>query len=74
MWQNKYLPEGSLIGKSENREYISSLHGLERARQEGIILEGIVTKCDSETLAMHIDLCGIDGVIEKEESVFGVPV
>ena len=71
---NKYLPEGSLIGKSENREYVSSLQGLERARQEGKILEGIVSRCDSETLSMHIDLYGIDGVIEKEESVYNVPV
>lgn len=71
---NKYLYEGSLIGKSENREYISSLSGLERARQEGKILEGVVKMCDSKTLAMHIDLYGIDGVIEKEESVYGVPV
>lgn len=64
---NKYLPEGSLIATSENKEYISSISGLERARSEGKILEGIVTKCDSQTLCLHLDLYGIEGIIEKEE-------
>ncbi len=69
MLQNKYLPEGSLIGTSENREYISSLHGLERARAEGKILEGVVAFCDSESYTMHIDLYGVDGIIEREEAL-----
>ena len=67
---NKYLPEGSLSGTYENREYIASIKGLERARQEGKILEGIVKLCDSQTLTLHIDLNGIDGVIERCESVY----
>lgn len=71
---NKYLCEGSLIGTCENREYVSSVSGLEKARQEGKILEGVVKMCDSDTLTMHIDLNGIEGIIEKEESVYGVPV
>ena len=68
---NKYLPEGSLIATAENREYISSVYGLERARAEGKILEGIVTMCDSESYALHVDLCGVDGIIEREECVYG---
>ena len=71
---NKYLYEGALIGTYENREYTSSLRGLEKARQEGKILEGVVKMCDSTTLEMHIDLNGIDGVIPKEESIYGFPV
>lgn len=71
MSNNKYLPEGSLIGTAENREYISSLHGLERARQEGKILEGIVALCDSDTYTLHIDLGGVDGIIEREEVLLG---
>ena len=67
---NKYLPEGGMIGTSENREYISSIKGLEKARIEGRILEGIVTLCDSQTLDLHIDLYGIDGIIQKEECVY----
>lgn len=66
---NKYLPEGSLIGTSENREYISSIYGLERARAEGKILEGIVALCDSDTYTLHIDLYGVDGIIEREEAL-----
>lgn len=68
---NKYLPEGSLIGTAENREYISSRSGLERARTEGKILEATVTMCDSENYALHVDLCGITGIIEREECVYG---
>lgn len=71
---NKYLPEGGLICTSENKEYASSLQGLERARQEGKILEGVVNLCDSQTLAMHIDLYGIHGIIEKEEALYGTTV
>ena len=70
MLLNKYLCEGSLIGTKENHEYISSVNGLERARQEGKILEGVVKMCDNESLTMHIDLCGVDGIIEKEESMY----
>lgn len=68
---NKYLPEGSLICTSENKEYASSLQGLERARQEGKILEGVVNLCDSQTLAMRIDLYGIQGIIERDEALYG---
>ena len=68
---NKYLPEGSLIATPENREYISSLQGLERARGEGKILEGVVTKCDSNSMRLYVDLYGITGVIEREECLIG---
>lgn len=71
---NKYMYEGALIGTRENKEYISTLKGLERARQEGKILEGVVKMCDNTTLSMHLELGEIEGVIEKDESVFGVPV
>lgn len=74
MSNNKYLYEGKLIGTKENREYISSYQGLEKARQEGKILEGVVKMCDSETLEMRLDLGDVEGVIPKEESVYGVPV
>ncbi len=67
---NKYLPEGYMIGTHENREYVSSYEGLEKARLEGKILEGIVTMCDSQTLDLHIDLYGIDGIIKREECVY----
>lgn len=71
---NKYLPEGGLIYTPENNEYIQSLSGLERAKSEGKILEGIVTRCDSQTLTLHVDLNGIDGIIEKNECILSSPV
>ncbi len=71
MSNNKFLPEGGLIGTQENNEYISSLYGLERAKQEGRILEGIVSLCDSDTYTLHIDLCGIDGIIPRNEVLLG---
>ena len=74
MWNNKYLCEGKLIGTKENREYISSLEGLKKAMSEGKILEGVVKMCDSATLEMHVDLYGIEGIVPKEESVYGVPI
>lgn len=66
--QNTYAPEGSLIGTPHNNEYVSSLKGLEKAMQDGIILEGTVTLCDSK-MRLHLELGEIEGIIEKEESV-----
>ena len=54
---------------AENREYISSLQGLERAMNEGRILESTVLLCDS-ALRLHVDLYGIRGIIEREDAVF----
>ena len=71
---NKYLPEGSLISTPENNEYVLTLAGLEKARNEGKILEGIASRCDSQSLTLHVDLNGIDGIIEKNECLFGAPI
>ncbi len=71
MIHNTYLPEGTILGTAENREYISSYQGLENARREGKILEGVVNLCDSDTYTLHIDLGGIDGIIYREDCVYG---
>ena len=42
-----YKPEGTRIGRMENSEYLASPAGLERAMKAGVILEAIVTLCDS---------------------------
>ena len=68
---NKYLPEGELCRTAENREYIGSLTGLEKAMREGKILEGVVNLCDSDTYTLHIDLGGIDGIIKREDALYG---
>lgn len=66
---NTYKPEGMLYTTAENRDYITSLTGLERAMAEGRILEAQATLCDSD-MCLHIDLYGVPAVIEKSEAVF----
>ena len=67
--KNTYLPEGSLLNTPENQEYISSIAGLERAFVEGKILESTVTFCDS-AFRLHVELNGILGIMDKEETLF----
>lgn len=64
-----YLPEGARFHTPENRELLSTPAGLERAMQNGIIVEGIVTLCDSN-LCLHVDLGCIHGILDAEEAVF----
>ena len=67
---NKYLPEGMLIGSRENNEYISSAQGLEKAMATGRILESTAVLCDSE-LTLTVDLGrGVRGVMEKNEVAY----
>ncbi len=61
------MPEGLLYGSAQNREYISSLQGLERAMREGKILEAPAAMCDSE-MNLYVDLGSIRGVIAKDEA------
>ncbi len=67
-----YKPEGARIGTSENREYLATPAGLERAMNSGAIVEGTVTLCDSR-LCLHVDLHCAQGIIEPEEAVFCRP-
>ena len=69
---NIYRPEGALISTLQNRDYISSLSGLERAMAEGKILESTVLFCDS-SMRLHVDLGDVCGIIEKSEAVFCRP-
>lgn len=61
-----YLPEGLLYGTAENREYISSVSGLERAMHEGKILEAPAAMSDSD-MNLYVDLGCIRGIIPREE-------
>ena len=63
-----YKPEGGRIHSAENRDYLSTPQGMERARLEGVILEGVVTLCDSR-LCLHVDLPCAHGIILPEEAV-----
>ncbi len=66
---NSYLPEGELIGTAENRWYLSSRAGLERAMKEGRILEGAALLCDNR-MRLRVDLFGMTGIIDKREAAW----
>ena len=68
MATNLYLTEGSYLLNGTNREYIGSLYGLERAMNEGIILESTAIKCDND-LRLTVDLGSYVGYINKEDAV-----
>ena len=61
-----YLPEGILYHTPENREFISSLAGLERAMSLGKILEAPAVMCDGD-MNLYIDLGEVRGIIPREE-------
>ena len=63
-----YRPEGALLESAQNREYLSSLAGLERAMNKGSIIEGIVTLCDEE-MRLHVDLHCARGIIDAKETL-----
>lgn len=70
MEKYSYYPEGMRLDSKENKEYISSLAGLERARQEGIILEAMAILCNN-SMSLHVDLGnGIRGIIPREEVIW----
>ena len=48
MATNLYLTEGSYSLREENRELLSSFYGLEKAMNDGIILESTAIKCDND--------------------------
>lgn len=66
---NGYKPEGMKITTAENKEYLASIAGLERAMNNGIILEGLATLCDGD-LRLHVDLGCAEGIIDPDEAVF----
>ncbi len=64
---NKYAPEGSRISTPQNREYISSLAGMERALERQAILEAPVILCD-HNFNLHVSLGGgLCGIIPRNE-------
>ncbi len=60
----KYKPEGIALSLPENREYLSSESGLVRAMNEGMILEAMAVRCDSD-YKLTVDLGCMAGIIDK---------
>ena len=69
MFVNIYKPEGMLIGTEENREFLSSQTGIERAAAGGKILEGIAVMCDGD-MTLTVDLGCMKGIIPKSEAAY----
>lgn len=65
-----YMPEGYLQSKEENAYYTSDLRRLERAKNAGVILEGLVTKCSSDTMELSVEVGNYRGIIPKDEVVW----
>ena len=64
---NRYKPEGSRIGTVQNKEYISSVEGLEKALERQIILEAPAILCD-HNFNLHVSLGGGSvGIIPRDE-------
>lgn len=68
MMTDIFCPEGALFESAQNREYLSSLAGLERAMSRDAIIEGIATLCDEE-MRLHVDLRCARGIIEADDTV-----
>jgi small subunit ribosomal protein S1 len=72
MEKRMYYPEGMKLEKAENKEYLSSLAGLERAKQEGVILEGMAILCNN-AMSLYVELGnGIRGIIPREEVIWEI--
>ena len=65
---DSFKPEGELYFSAENQNALASVAGLERAMQNGWVVEGIVTLCDSD-LRLHVDLKCAHGILEPEDAV-----
>ena len=67
----KFYPEGILIDKAENKNFLKNPSTLIEAMHEGKILEAVVRICDSSH-NMILDLGGIKGIIPREEGAIGI--
>ncbi len=66
MSDNYYLPEGMLLNTLENKDYLSCLKQVERAMQQGKILESRSLLCDND-FNLVFDIAGYKAIIPREE-------
>lgn len=66
-----YLPEGSQINRTENRETCATLEGLRRACETQQVLEGMAESCDAGR-NLTVRLGPFLGVIPRAEAALGV--
>ncbi len=67
--ENLYLPEGCRISRIANTEALATPAGIEKASENGDILEANALLCDRE-LNLHVDLGCMQGIIPRSEVVF----
>lgn len=66
-----FKPEGQIISTEENKRFLSSRFALRDAFYSEAILEGRVTRCDSEH-NLHVDLGCMKGIIPRNEGAVGI--
>lgn len=69
MYLGEYQPEGSLLSRPENRMYLQSEEGLRRAQSEGMILEAMAVRCDSD-YSLTVDLQCMKGRIDRADVLY----
>lgn len=62
----QFFPEGTLALDPENKKAISTLAGLEKAMEEGTVLEARSCMCDRD-FSLIFDLGGVRAILPKEE-------
>src|SRR5574344_1901077 len=67
----EYFPEGELIGRKENKLYLSSRQRLDEAFERKITLEALCIMCDSNH-NLIVDLGIVRGVIPRSEGALGI--
>lgn len=67
--KNCYCPEGYRINTKTNLEYLANLQSLERAVEEGAILEATALMCD-EGLNLHFEIGGIKAIMPRSECIY----
>lgn len=67
-----YKPEGAVLSMPSNREYLASEQGLIRAMNEGVILEAMAVRCDSN-YRLTVDLGCMKGIIDRGDVQYTDP-
>lgn len=68
--ERRYLPEGMLYGSEENTYLTGDIRRLERAMEQGQILEGMAVRCDCSSMCLTVDLGCMQGIIPKDEALY----
>ncbi len=66
-----FKPEGQIISTNENKKFLANSFTLRDAFYSEAVLEGRVTRCDSEH-NLHVDLGCMKGIIPRNEGAVGI--